>query len=141
MRPLLLAGAALIALCGAALSEWSIESIKDGAGRETTRALLHESGGRATLVIQCAQHGPEPVLYLHDPVSSDHLQLTWRFDDDQAQTRLAPVSSSGHVVTIWSEVEKQAFARSRQLRIQLRPFVVFTFDLSGIETLAAKLKC
>jgi hypothetical protein len=141
MRALLLAGLALIALHGTALSEWSIESIKDRAGRETTRALLHEPGGRATLVIQCAQHGPEPVLFLHEPVSVDHLQLTWRFDDDQAQTRMAPVSSSGHVVTIWSEVEKQAFARSQLLRIQLRPFVVFSFDLGGIGTLAAKLKC
>jgi hypothetical protein len=142
MRLFLLASAALIALHGVALSEWSVETARDErTGRETTRALLHEPGGRATLVIQCAQHGPEPILYLHEPVSGSQLQLTYRFDDHEAQTRIAPVSSSGHVVRIWSDAEKEAFARSKQLRVQLRPFVVFDFDLRGIETLAPKLRC
>jgi hypothetical protein len=142
MRLPLFVSAALIALHGAAWSEWSMETVKDGrTGRETTRALLHEARGRATLVIQCTQQGPEPVLYLHEPASGTQLPLIYRFDDDAAQTRLAQLSSSGHVARIWSEPERNAFANARRLRIQLRPFVVFDFDLRGIETIASKLKC
>ena len=142
MRLPLFVSAALIALHGAALSEWSVEAVKDGkTGRETTRALLHEAGGRATLVVQCSQQGPEPVLYLHEPVSGTQLQLIYRFDDDEAQARVAALSPSGHVVRIWNELERNAFANARRLRIQLRPFVVFEFDLRGIEAIASKLKC
>jgi hypothetical protein len=142
MRLPLFVSAALLVLHGAALSEWSVEAVKDDkTGRETTRALLHESGGRATLVIQCSQPGPEPVLYLHQPASGTELQLIYRFDDDAAQTRTAQLSPSGHLVRIWSEPEKHAFANAKRLRIQLRPFVVFEFDLSGIEEVASKLKC
>jgi hypothetical protein len=132
----------LIALHGAALSEWSIETVRDDrTGRQATRALLHEAAGRATLVIQCTQQGPEPVLYLHEPADDGQLRLIYRFDDDEAQQRVASVSPLGHVVRIWSEAERHAFANARRLRIQLRPFVVFDFDLRGIETIAPRLKC
>jgi hypothetical protein len=142
MRLPLLVSATLIALQGAAFSEWSVETTRDDrTRRETTRALLHEIGGRATLVIQCSQQGPEPVLYLQEPANGSQLQLIYRFDDGEAQPRMAAISPSGHVVRIWSELEKNAFANARRLRIQLRPFVVFDFDLRGIETIASRLKC
>jgi len=134
--------AVLIALHGAALCEWSVETVREAqTGRQITRALLHEPAGRAALVIQCTRQGPEPVLYLHEPANGAQLQLIYRFDDDAAQTRMALVSPSGHVVRIWNEIERHAFADARRLRIQLRPFVVFDFDLRGIETVASKLKC
>ena len=142
MRLPLFVSAALIALHGAALSEWSVEPVEDGrTGRETTRALLREPGGRATLVIQCSQQGPEPVLYLHEPASGTHIQLIYRFDDDEAQVRTVMLSPSGHLARIWSELEKHAFAKAKRLRVQLRPFVVLDFNLSGIETIPARLKC
>ena len=70
-----------------------------------------------------------------------HLRLIYRFDDDEAQNRLGSLSDSGHVLRIWDDVEKEAFAHAKRLRIQLRPFVVFDFDLRGIETIAAKIRC
>ena len=142
MRLVIYVSAILIALRGAALPEWSVETVTDErTGRQQTRALLHEVGGRATLLIQCSQQAPEPVLYLHEAVNGTHLSLIYRFDDDEPQSRMAQVSSSGHVVRIWNEVERNEFADARELRIQLRPFVVFHFDLRGIEALAPKLKC
>lgn len=142
MRLSLFVSVILLALHGAALSEWSVETVREErTGRQITRALLHESAGRATLIIQCSQQGPEPVLYLREPANGNQLQLIYRFDDDEAQSRVAPLSPSGHVVRVWGELERHAFANARRLRIQLRPFVVFDFDLRGIETIASKLKC
>jgi hypothetical protein len=142
MRLPILVSAALIALHGIAWCEWSVETVReDRTGRQITLALLPEPGGRATLVIQCSQQGPEPVLYLREPANGSQLQLIYRFDDDEAQPRMAPLSPSGHVVRIWSELERNAFANARRLRVQLRPFVVFDFDLRGIETIASQLKC
>jgi hypothetical protein len=69
------------------------------------------------------------------------LVLTYRFDDNPPETRKVAVSASGHVLKIWNEDEKEEFARSRRLRIQLRLFVVFDFDLRSIETVVAKLQC
>jgi hypothetical protein len=115
------------------LSEWRVD--KPGI------ATLAEVGGRATLFIQCSRQGADPGLYLHQAVSETQLVLTYRFDDNTPETRKVAVSASGHVLKIWNEDEKEEFARSRRLRIQLRPFVVFDFDLRGIETVAAKLQC
>jgi len=114
-------------------SEWRVD--KPGI------ATLAEVGGRATLFIQCSRQGADPGLYLHQAVSETHLVLIYRFDDNTPETRTVAVSASGHVLKIWSEDEKEQFARSRRLRIQLRPFMVFDFDLRGIETVAAKLQC
>ena len=72
---------------------------------------------------------------------SQHRELFYRFDDDEPQERTATVSPSGHVLRIWSEVEREAFANAKRLRIQTKPLVVFDFDLRGIETIAARLKC
>src|SRR5262245_42968836 len=142
MRLSILAIVALLVFHQAAIAEWSVETVRDEkSGRQITRALLPEAGGRATLVIQCVQQSADAIVYLRDAASGSHLQLIYRFDDDEPQTRMAPVSSSGHVVRIWNESEKQAFSHSQRLRIQTRPFVVFDFDLRGIETIASKLKC
>jgi len=115
------------------LSEWRVD--KPGI------ATLGEVGGRATLFIQCSRQGADPGLSLHQAVSETHLVLTYRFDDNTPETRRVAVSGSGHVLKIWSDDEKEQFARSRRLRIQLRPFVVLDFDLRGIEAVAAKLQC
>jgi hypothetical protein len=114
-------------------SEWRVD--KPGI------ATLGEVGGRATLFIQCSRQGADPGVYLHQAVSEMELVLIYRFDDNTPETRKVAVSASGHVLKIWNEDEKEEFARSRRLRIQLRPFVVFDFDLRGIETVAAKLQC
>jgi len=114
-------------------SEWRVD--KPGL------ATLAEIGGRATLVIQCSRQGADPGLYLHQAVKDAHLVLTYRFDEKPPETRSAIVSASGHMLRIWNDEEKDEFARSRKLRVQLRPFVVFDFDLRGIETIAAKLQC
>jgi hypothetical protein len=43
------------------------------------------------------------------------------------------------VLQIWKEEEdKQDFAHSKRLRVQLRPFVVFDFDLRGDRSRSAK---
>lgn len=124
---------ALLAFPAHGLSAWSVD--KPGI------ATLPDVGGRATLFVQCSRQGADPGIYLHQAVSETHLVLTYRFDDHAPETRKVPLSGSGHVLKIWSEAEKDEFARSRRLRIQLRPFVVFDFDLRGIETIAAKLQC
>ena len=114
-------------------SEWRVD--KPGI------ATLAEVGGRATLFIQCSRQGADPGLYLHQAVRETELVLTYRFDDNAPETRKVALSASGHVLKIWSDDEKEEFARSRRLRIQLRPFVVLDFDLRGIETVAPKLQC
>ena len=124
------------------LAQWSVKTTRaNETGGELVTATLPEFGGRATLVIQCSKHGADPLVYLHHPLSGTHVALTYRFDEDDAQTRMVPLSQSGHVLRIWNEDEKQTFARAKRLRLQERPFVVFDFDLRGIETVAAKLKC
>lgn len=142
MRVPILITAALLALHQTAMAEWSVETVKDEqSGRQITRAMLPELGGRAALVIQCIQRGADANVYLREPVSASHLPVIYRFDDDEPQTRMATVSPSGRGLSIWNDTEKQAFSRSRRLRIQTRPFVVFDFDLRGIETIASKLRC
>jgi hypothetical protein len=132
----------MAALPSMSAAEWSIETVPAGAnGREAARARLAEFGGSATLLIQCSTHGADPLLYVHGALSGTHIAVTFRFDEDDAHTRMAALSHSGHVLQIWSEEGKQAFARARRLRVQLRPFVVFDFDLRGIETVASKLRC
>ena len=124
---------ALLSSLTPGFSEWRVD--KPGI------ATLAEVGGRATLFIQCLRQGADPGVYLHQAVSETHVVLTYRFDDNGPETRKVAVSGSGHVLRIWSDDEKEQFARSRRLRIQLRPFVVLDFDLRGIETVAAKLQC
>jgi hypothetical protein len=124
---------ALLAFPTQGLSEWRVD--KPGI------ATLGEVGGRATLFIQCSRQGADPGLYLHQPAGETHVVLTYRFDDNAPEMRKVPVSGAGHVLKIWNDDEKDQFARSRQLRIQLRPFLVLDFDLRGIETVAAKLQC
>ena len=142
MRIIIFISLALIALQAVGMAEWSFETVQDArTGRKITRAKLPEFGGRATLIVRCSQHYAEPVVYLHQPATGTHLPLIYRFDDDEAQNRLGSLSDSGHVLRIWDDVEKEAFARAKRLRIQLRPFVVFDFDLRGIETIAAKIRC
>ena len=136
IRALVKAAVAVVALLAFpthGLSQWSVD--KPGI------ATLPEVGGRATLFIQCSRQGADPGLYLHQAIKETQLVLTYRFDDHAPETRTVHLSASGHVLKIWSEDEKEEFARSRRLRIQLRPFVVFDFDLRGIETIAAKLQC
>ena len=142
MRQAALASLVLIALQSAAIAEWSVETVTDDrSGRQITRALLHEFGGRATLVIQCSQQAADAVVYLREPAEGSHLQLIYRFDDEEPQHRMVPVSPAGHVLRIWNDAEKEAFSHAKRLRIQTKPFVVFDFDLRGIETIASKLKC
>lgn len=138
--------AAIVAVTGVAVStnaglaQWSVETSRQ-SGCELTRATLQEFGGRAALVIQCTKQGADPVIYLHEPVSSTHVAVIYRFDDSEAHTRMATASQAGHVLQIWTNDEREAFSMSKRLRVQLRPFRVLDFDLRGIETLAAKLKC
>jgi hypothetical protein len=142
MRIIVFVSLALIALHSVGMAEWSFETVQNPrTGRGITRAKLPEFGGRATLIIRCSQQYAEPVVYLHRPAKGTHLPLIYRFDDDGAQNRLGSLSDSGHVLRIWDDVEKEAFAHAKRLRIQLRPFVVFDFDLRGIETIAAKIRC
>lgn len=128
-----LASMGLLTLPTVGKAQWSVE--KPGI------ATLPEPGGRATLFIQCSRQGADPAIYVHQPLHEQSVALTYRFDDDEAQSRMAAVSKSGHVLRIWNEQEKEAFAHARRLRVQLRPFVVFDFDLRGIENVAAKLQC
>ena len=142
MRLPVLATVALLALHQVATAEWSVETGRDKrSGRQITKALLPEIGGRATLVIQCAKPSADAIVLLREPATGSHLKLIYRFDDDEPQSRMAAVSSFGHVLRIWDESERQAFAHSQRLRIQTKPFVVFDFDLRGIDTIASKLKC
>jgi hypothetical protein len=129
----LVAVVALLSFPTHGLSEWRVD--KPGI------ATLAEIGGRATLLIQCSRQGADPGLYLHQAAHETHLVLTYRFDEKPPETRKVALSASGHVLKIWTEDEKEEFARSRRLRVQLRPFVVFDFNLQGIETVAAKLQC
>ena len=136
----------MIALVGPLLSatvglaQWSVEMLQE-SGRKLTRVMLPEFGGRANLVIRCTKQGADPIIYLHQALGGTHVNLTYRFDDDEAQTRMVPLSQSGHVLQIWSDNERQAFSNSKRLRVQLRPFLVLDFNLRGIETVAAKLRC
>jgi hypothetical protein len=135
-----LVGLGLPVFPAAGLAQWSVETVRAN-GRESVRARLPEFGGRATLLIQCSPHGADPLVYLHQPLGDPAVNLAYRFDDDDAVTRRVPLSQSGHVLQIWTEDEKQKFSSARRLRIQLRPFMIFDFDLRGIETIAAKLQC
>ena len=128
-----LASCTLLGFAAIGSAEWSVET--PGA------ATLPEFGGRATLVIRCSRQEAEPVIYLHQPLEEKHVALSYRFDDNKPQARMAAVSASGKVLQVWREDDKQYFARSKRLRVQLRPFVVLDFDLRGIETVAAKLQC
>lgn len=142
MRLPVLVAALLLASYQAAVSEWSLETVtEETTRRQTNRALLPEAGGRATLVIQCYRQAAEAIIYLRKPANAGPLHLFYRFDDDEPQERMATVSPSGHVLRIWNEAEREAFANARRLRIQTKPLVVLDFDLRGIETIAAKLKC
>ena len=117
-----LATIALLALHQAATAEWSVETVRDKrSGRQITRILLPELGGRATLVIQCAKPSADAIVYLREPADGSHLKLIYRFDDDEPQSRMAAVSPSGHVLRIWNEAEKQAFSHSQRLRSQQSP--------------------
>ena len=119
-----------------AAAQWSVELQPSG-----TQAVLPELGGRATLVVRCFWDRAEPVLLLHQPVSGPHQPVIYRFDDDDAKWVAAAVSQEGHLLHIWNDDEKQRFARAKRLRIQLRPFTVFDFDLSGSETIASTIRC
>ena len=133
-------GVELFAPSTVGLAQWSVETSHQ-SGRDLTRAILQEFGGRATLVIQCTKQGADSIVYLHEPVSSTHVSVIYRFDDNEAHTRMAIASQAGHVLQIWTDDDRQAFSTSKRLRVQLRPFRVLDFDLRGIEALAAKLKC
>ena len=121
------------------LAQWSVETVQE-FGRKLTRVVLPEFGGRATLVIRCTKQGADPIVYLRQALSGTHVNLTYRFDDDEAQTRMVPLSESGHVLQIWSDDEREAFSRSKRLRVQPRPLLVL-INLRSIETVAAKLRC
>jgi hypothetical protein len=96
--------------------------------------------GRAALIIRCVRQAAEPILYLHQPASGTHVPVIYRFDDKQPETRMAPILQDGRVLQIWKEEEnKQDFAHSKRLRVQLRPFVVF--DLRGTDRLPACPNC
>ena len=142
MRIAALLSIALIAMPAVGGAQWTVETLRDDlTGREFSRAKLPEFGGRATLVIRCLRQDADAVVYLHQPVTSAHLPLMYRFDDDQAESRIATVSQDGHLLQIWNDEEKQHFARAKRLRVQTRPFVVFDFDLRGTETILPKIKC
>ena len=63
------------------------------------------------------------------------MSVIYRFDDNEAHTRMATASQAGHVLQIWTDDDRQAFSTSKRLRVQLRPFRVLDFDLRGIEHL------
>jgi hypothetical protein len=132
----LLAGL-FVALPITAVAQWKVETQQG-----VTRAMLPEFGGRATLVIQCVTaQSAEPVLFVHEPVNGTHQLVIYRFDEDEPKSIAAPVSQDGHLLHIWNDEEKENFSRSHRLRVQLRPFVVLDFALSGIDTIAAKINC
>jgi hypothetical protein len=142
MRVAFLVGVALLTMARGGAAQWSVETRQDPiTGREFTRAVLSEFGGRAALIVRCVRDEAEPIIYLHDPANGTHVPVIYRFDDGQPQTRMATALQDGHVLQLWKEEDKQQFANARRLRIQIRPFVVFDFDLRGTEALLPKLNC